>query len=61
MLEPSIIFDVDGESSGSEQDLDEEFGILAIRNVGAKKAQLARKVPRSDPRPRRSRRHKVLV
>ena len=49
MPELSVGFDVDGESSGSEQSLDEEFGIPTIRTPGAKKAQLAGKSPGSDP------------
>ena len=52
MPEPSTIFDVDGELSGSKQSLDEDFSIPVIRALGAKKAQLSvGKVPRSDPRP----------
>ena len=59
MLELSAGFDVDGESSGFEQSLDDKFGIPAIRTLGAKKAQLTRKAFWSDPRPRRSRRERV--
>ena len=59
--ESSTIFDVDGESSGSKQSLDEELCITTIRTPGAKKAQLVRKVPRSYQRPRRSGRHRVPV
>ena len=44
MQEPSTIFDVDGEASGSDK-----FSIPAIRILGTEKAQLIRKVPRSDP------------
>ena len=61
MLESTTIFDVDGESSGFEQSLDEEFGIPAIRTSGAKKSQSAGKVPRSDLGPCRFGRHKVSV
>ncbi|MDM1715273.1 hypothetical protein HX137_32225, partial [Pseudomonas sp. 165] len=45
---------VDGESSGSEQSLDEEFGIPAIRTPGVRKANVPNRTPRTDPRPRRS-------
>ena len=54
MPELSACFDVDGESSGFEQSLDEEFGIPAIRTLGAKKDQLTGKASWSDPEPRRS-------
>ena len=57
----STIFDVDGESSGSKQSLDEEFGIPTIRTPGAKKPQSTRKAFGSDPRPRKSRRERVLM
>ena len=61
MPELSAGFDVDGESSGSEQSLDEEFGIPAIRSLGAKKAQSIGKAFGSDPRPRKSGRERVLM
>ena len=38
MPEPTTILDIDGESSGFEQILDEEFGIPTIRTLAAKKA-----------------------
>jgi hypothetical protein len=38
---------VDGESSGSEQNLDEEFGILAIRTPGVKRANVTNRTPRT--------------
>ena len=61
MPELSAGFDVDGESSGSQQSLDEEFGIPAIRTPGAKKAQSTGKASGSDPQPRRSGRERVPV
>ena len=61
MPELSAGFDVDGESSGSEQILDEEFGIPTIRTPGAKKAQSTGKAVGSDPRPQKSGRERVLV
>jgi hypothetical protein len=36
---------VDGESSGSEQSLDEEFGIPAIKTPGVKRANVANRTP----------------
>ncbi|MDM1593474.1 reverse transcriptase domain-containing protein [Escherichia coli] len=45
---------VDGESSGSEQSLDEEFGIPAIRTPGVRKANVPNRTPWTDPGPRRS-------
>ena len=51
MQELSVDFDVDGELSGSEESLDEEFGMSTIITLGAKKAQLARKALGSDGRP----------
>ena len=61
MLDLSAGFDVDGESSGFEQSLDEEFGIPAIRTLRAKKAQSTGKASGSYPRPHKSRRERVLV
>ena len=48
MPELSAGFDVDGESSGSEQSLDEEFGIPTIRTPSVKKAQSTSKASVSD-------------
>jgi hypothetical protein len=45
---------VDGESNGSEQNLDEEFGIPAIKTLGVRRANVANRTPRTDPGPRRS-------
>ena len=59
VLELSVGFDVDGESSGSKQSLDEDFGIPSTKTPSAKKAQLAGKAPRRDLGPCRSRRNKV--
>ena len=53
MPELSAGFDVDGESSGSEQSLDEEFGIPTIRAPSANKSQLIGKASGSDPGPHR--------
>jgi hypothetical protein len=39
---------VDGESSGSEQSLDEEFGIPTIMTLGVKRANVANRTPRTD-------------
>jgi hypothetical protein len=52
---------VDGESSGSEQSFDEEFGILAIRTPGVRRANVANRTPRIDPGPRRSTRERRPV
>jgi len=52
---------VDGEFSGSEQSLDEEFGIPAIRTPGVKRVNVANRTPRTDPGPRRSTRERRLV
>jgi len=52
---------VDGESSGSEQSLDEEFGIPTIRTPGVKRANVADKTPRIDPGPHRSTRERRPV
>ena len=49
------------DSNGYEQSLDEEFGILAIRTPGVRKAQEDARGQRSDPGPRRSGRVKNLV
>lgn len=35
----SHFFHVDGDSNGSKQSLDEEFGILAVKTPGVRKAQ----------------------
>ena len=59
--ELSAGFDFDGESSGSEQSLDEEFNIPTVRTPGAKKAQLIGKTFGSDPGPCKSRRERVPV
>jgi hypothetical protein len=45
---------VDGESSRSEQSLDEEFGIPAIKTLGVRRANAANRTPRTDPGPCRS-------
>jgi len=52
---------VDGEFSGSEQNLDEEFGIPAIRTSGVKRANVANRTPWTDPGPRRSTRERRPV
>jgi hypothetical protein len=49
---------VDGESNGSEQNLDEEFGILAIRTPGVRKANATNRTPWTDPGPRKSTRER---
>jgi hypothetical protein len=43
---------VNGESSGSEQSLDEEFGIPAIRTPSVRRANAANRTPRTNPGPR---------
>jgi hypothetical protein len=45
---------VDGESSGSKQSLDEEFGIPAIRTPGVRRANAANITPQTDLGPRGS-------
>jgi hypothetical protein len=45
---------VDGEFSGYEQSLDEEFGIPAIRTPGVRRANATNRTPRIDSGPRRS-------
>ena len=46
---------VDGESSGSERSLDEEFGILAVRTPGVRRANAAAaRTPQTYPGPHRS-------
>jgi hypothetical protein len=45
---------VDGESSGSKQSLDEEFGIPAIKTPGVKRVNVANRTPQTDPSPRKS-------
>lgn len=52
---------VNGDSDGSEQSLDEEFGIPAVKTPGVKKAQEDARGQRSDPGPRRSGRAKNPV
>jgi hypothetical protein len=52
---------VDGESSGSEQSLDEEFGIPAIRTPGVKRINATNKTPRTDLGPRKSTRERRPV
>jgi hypothetical protein len=42
---------VDGKSSSSEQNLDEEFGIPAIRTLGVRRANAANRTPQTDPGP----------
>jgi hypothetical protein len=49
---------VDGDSSGSEQNLDEEFGIPAIRTPGVRRTNAANRTPWTDPSPCRSTREK---
>jgi hypothetical protein len=49
---------VDGESSGSEQSLDEELGIPAIRTPGVRRANATNRTPQTDPGPRRSTRER---
>ena len=51
----------DMDSNGYEQSLDEEFGILAVRTLGVRKAQEDARGKRSDPGPRRSGRVKNPV
>jgi hypothetical protein len=52
---------VDGESSGSEQSLDEEFGIPTIKTPSVKKANVTNRTPQIDPGPRRSTKEKRPV
>ena len=52
---------VDVDSDGSEQSLDEEFGIPIVRTPGARRAHDAVRTPNSDPVPRKSSRVKNLV
>jgi hypothetical protein len=52
---------VDGKSNGSEQSLDEEFGILAIKTPGVRRANATNRTPRTDPGPRKSTREKQPV
>jgi len=52
---------VDGKSSGSEQSLDEEFGIPAIRTPGVKRTNVANRTPRTDPGPHKSTRERRPV
>jgi hypothetical protein len=52
---------VDGESSGSKQSLDEEFGIPAIKTFGVKRANVANRTPQTDPGPCRSTRERRPV
>jgi hypothetical protein len=49
---------VDGESSGSEHSLDEEFRIPAIRTPSVRRANPANRTPQTDPGPRRSTRER---
>ena len=51
----------DMDSDGSKQSLDEEFGIVAVRTPGVRKAQEDARGQRSDPGPRRSGRVKNPV
>jgi hypothetical protein len=52
---------VDGKFSGSEQSLDEEFGIPAIKTPGVKRANVANRTPQTDPGPCRSTRERRPV
>jgi hypothetical protein len=52
---------VDGESSGSEQSLDEEFEIPAIKTPGVRRANVANRTPWTGPGPRRSTRERQPV
>ena len=61
MPELSAGFDFDGESSGSEQSLDEKFNIQFVRTPGTKKAQSTGKDPGSDLGPRRSGRNRLPI
>ncbi len=45
---------VDGKSNGSEQSLDEEFGIPAIRTPGVKRANASNRTPWTNPGPCKS-------
>jgi hypothetical protein len=49
---------VDGKSNGSEQNLDEEFGIPAIRTLGVRRANAANRTPWTNLGPRRSTRER---
>ncbi len=52
---------VDGESSGFEQNVDEEFGIPAIKTLGVRRANATNRTPRTDPGPCRSTRERRPV
>jgi hypothetical protein len=52
---------VDGESSGFEQSLDEEFGILTIRTPSVRRANAANRTPHTDPGPPKSTKERRLV
>jgi hypothetical protein len=52
---------VDGESSGSEQSLDEELGIPAIRTPSVRRANASNRTPQTDPGPHRSTRERRPV
>jgi hypothetical protein len=45
---------VDGELGGSEQSLDEELGIPAIRTPGVRRANATNRTPQTDLGPRKS-------
>ena len=45
--------DVDGHSSGSEQSLDEEFGIPSVKTPGVRRMHARNRTPGSDPGPPR--------
>jgi len=62
MLDISVGYShVDGKSSGSEQSLDEEFGIPVMKTPGVKRINVANRTPRTDLSPRRSTRERRLV
>ena len=48
--------DVDADSSGLEQSLDEEFGIPSVKTPGVRKMHIGNGTLGSDPGPRRSQR-----
>ncbi len=55
MLDISVGYShVDGESSGFEQSLDEEFGIPTIKTLGVRRANAANRTPQTNPGPRKS-------
>ncbi len=52
---------VNGESNGSEQSLDEEFGIPAIKTPGVTRANVTNRTPRIDLGPRMATKERRLV